>query len=302
VRVLLRIVAGFSLFPVLFAVFMLVRVWQVGGFASMPRTDTFGHLSILSWLITISLGPLAVVQLWRLRPPGRVAGAVMWGNIALHQLGLLCFRSPRHPSALFALEFLFFGFSAVLLVVLLIPAARRVCSSGDRAPKSDVGFEKIGPPIEFFGYAGFWRRFGASLIDGVVTGLIAVLLSMISGSALAFISGFVIVMLRWGHVTEEEIAGISAVVGAVIGIAAGVVYYAGMESSGSQATLGKMALGVKVTDLYGRRISFGRALGRFAGKIVSFLILFIGFIMAAFTEKQQALHDLIAGTLVTKVR
>ena len=61
-----------------------------------------------------------------------------------------------------------------------------------------------------------------------------------------------------------------------------------------------MALGLQVTDLEGRRISFGRASGRFFGKIISAMILYIGFMMAGFTEKKQALHDMIAGTLVIR--
>ena len=78
------------------------------------------------------------------------------------------------------------------------------------------------------------------------------------------------------------------------------LYYALLESSSWQATLGKMALGLQVTDLEGRRIGFGRATGRFFAKIISGIILYIGFIMAGFTEKKQALHDMIAGTLVVK--
>jgi uncharacterized RDD family membrane protein YckC len=75
-----------------------------------------------------------------------------------------------------------------------------------------------------------------------------------------------------------------------------------MESSPQQATLGKMALGLKVTDLQGERLSFARATGRYFGKIVSSLILFVGFMMAGWTEKKQALHDIMAGTLVVKKR
>jgi uncharacterized RDD family membrane protein YckC len=61
-----------------------------------------------------------------------------------------------------------------------------------------------------------------------------------------------------------------------------------------------MAVGIKVTDLAGNRISFLRALGRYVAKIVSFAILLIGFLMVGWTEKKQGLHDMIAGTLVVK--
>jgi uncharacterized RDD family membrane protein YckC len=78
------------------------------------------------------------------------------------------------------------------------------------------------------------------------------------------------------------------------------LYFSLMESSVWQATVGKKLLGLTVTDLEGRRISFGRATGRYFAKIISSLILFIGYMMAGFTEKKQALHDMIAGTLVLR--
>jgi uncharacterized RDD family membrane protein YckC len=63
-----------------------------------------------------------------------------------------------------------------------------------------------------------------------------------------------------------------------------------------------MALGIQVTDLFGRRISFGRALGRTAARYLSMMICYIGFIFAAFTQRQQALHDLMVSTLVLRRR
>jgi len=76
------------------------------------------------------------------------------------------------------------------------------------------------------------------------------------------------------------------------------LYYTAMESSRHQATLGKKALGIIVTDMSGNRISFARANGRFFGKWISGMILNIGYLMAAFTEKKQALHDILASCLV----
>jgi uncharacterized RDD family membrane protein YckC len=79
------------------------------------------------------------------------------------------------------------------------------------------------------------------------------------------------------------------------------LYFAYMESGERQATWGKQVLGVYVTDLAGNRISFGRASGRFFAKIISGLIpLMIGYIMAGFTERKQALHDMIASCLVLR--
>jgi uncharacterized RDD family membrane protein YckC len=73
-----------------------------------------------------------------------------------------------------------------------------------------------------------------------------------------------------------------------------------MESSSWQATLGKKILGLRVTDLAGNRITFARASGRFFGKILSGMILGIGFLMAGFTARKQALHDILAGCLVLR--
>jgi uncharacterized RDD family membrane protein YckC len=71
-----------------------------------------------------------------------------------------------------------------------------------------------------------------------------------------------------------------------------------LESSRLQATLGKIAFGIIVADLSGKRISFLRATGRFFGKVLSGQVLLIGYIMAAFMQRRQALHDLLAGTVV----
>lgn len=78
------------------------------------------------------------------------------------------------------------------------------------------------------------------------------------------------------------------------------LYEAGMESSALQATLGKLAVGIKVTTLTGERVSFWRATGRFFAQFLSAVILYVGFVMAGFTKRRQALHDLIAGTLVVR--
>jgi uncharacterized RDD family membrane protein YckC len=85
------------------------------------------------------------------------------------------------------------------------------------------------------------------------------------------------------------------------GIAAGWLYNAYFESSEWQATLGKKVMNLVVTDLDGQRLTFGRASGRFFAKIISGLIPFgVGYIMAGFTEKRQALHDMIASCLVLR--
>lgn len=131
-------------------------------------------------------------------------------------------------------------------------------------------------------YAGFWKRLAAFLLDGIIL-------------SITWIIGGFIVVLAAGKFSDD----IGTLLD-VIRIILGWLYFSLMESSSNQATVGKMALGIKVTDVNGNRISFARATGRYFAKIISGLILLIGYIMAAFTEKKQALHDMIAGTLVVK--
>ena len=133
-------------------------------------------------------------------------------------------------------------------------------------------------------YAGFWKRFAAAFIDGIIL------------TAISFPIGFVLGFAMALTVTDDP--GVLGAVGRVLGIVIGWCYYAIMESSATQATLGKMALGIKVTDIDGNRIGFGRATGRHFAKIISAIILLIGYIMAAFTPKKQALHDMMADCLV----
>jgi uncharacterized RDD family membrane protein YckC len=133
-------------------------------------------------------------------------------------------------------------------------------------------------------YAGFWKRVAATIIDGIIT--------TIGGFVIGFVFGFVMVAGR----TDDP--AVLEGMGNILGLILGWVYFAVMESSPTQGTLGKMALGIKVTDLEGNKIGFGKATGRYFGKIISTLILSIGFIMVAFTQKKQGLHDMMAGCLV----
>lgn len=137
-------------------------------------------------------------------------------------------------------------------------------------------------------YAGFWLRFGAALIDGIILYIVNRIIGAAAGIS---VSGLTIA-------DEDFIQKILMSYSLSTGV--GVLYHSLMESSNWQATLGKRAVGIKVTDLDGNRISFLRAFGRYFAKIVSALILCIGYIMAGFTEKKQALHDMMAGTLVVK--
>ncbi len=142
-------------------------------------------------------------------------------------------------------------------------------------------------------YGGFWIRFVAVIIDAIVVGLVTGPVSLVLGLMLG-LAGHAVSMPSEG----AQLA--TFVITFAFSTVANWIYEAAMESSKYQATLGKMALGLKVTDLEGRRISFLRATARHFAKILSGLILMIGFIMAGFTERKQALHDMIAGTLVVR--
>jgi uncharacterized RDD family membrane protein YckC len=142
-------------------------------------------------------------------------------------------------------------------------------------------------------YAGFWLRFVAYMVDWAVLTL-ATLLILFPFVVLTRLS---LVMAKQNR--DALAAGIPFVV--LIALVIGQwLYFAKTESSVWQATLGKRAFGLQVTDLDGHRLSFGCATGRFFAKIVSGVTFAIGYLMAGFTEKKQALHDVIAGSLVIK--
>jgi uncharacterized RDD family membrane protein YckC len=148
-------------------------------------------------------------------------------------------------------------------------------------------------------YAGFWRRFGAYVVDSIIVtvglGLVLFVLDMVgvpmfeTAEYAAATSGF----------SAEASADftLTPLGGIIVGLAS-LLYFPVFEGSALQATPGKLALSIKVTDLQGGRIGFGRALLRTLCKILSSLILMIGYIMAGFTARKQALHDMIAGCLV----
>jgi len=151
-------------------------------------------------------------------------------------------------------------------------------------------------------YAGFWLRFLAFLIDNAVMGIGFVLI-LIPLIFLTGLGGFISEI----HPDEDmNDVGIFMLIGllflaATFSLLLTWLYHALMESSEWQATLGKRVLGLVVTDMAGRRVSFGRATGRHFAKIITNMVpAFIGYIMAGFTERKQALHDMIAGCLVLR--
>ena len=125
------------------------------------------------------------------------------------------------------------------------------------------------------GYAGFWRRFVAWFIDVLLVGLVFGIF----------------------YFAPPSVQGVLSLVGWWF-------YYALMESSSLQATIGKLAMGIIVTDMDGRRVTFWRATGRYFSKIVLAILLLLPYIVSciaiAFTAKKQAFHDMMAECLVVK--
>lgn len=126
-------------------------------------------------------------------------------------------------------------------------------------------------------YGGFWIRFLAYVVDSLIVGI-----------------GFFAVVALLG------VMGLELISNELILFVMGLLYYAFMQASPRQATFGKALVGLKVGGLEGERISFGRALAREAAKILSFLTLLLGFVIAGFTQRKQALHDLMATTCVVR--
>ena len=132
---------------------------------------------------------------------------------------------------------------------------------------NDQGFKNVS-------YAGFWERFVASLIDGLILFVVN------------FALGLVIKNVFFG-------LGLNTVIQ--------ILYFTYFESSLKQATIGKQLMNMKVVDKNGDRLTPAGALIRSLSKFISALILMIGYIMAAFDARKQSLHDKIAGTFVVKV-
>jgi uncharacterized RDD family membrane protein YckC len=159
-----------------------------------------------------------------------------------------------------------------------------VPTSGSAAPPPPVWDARPAGP-DRVAYGGFWIRFVAYLIDAILLGIV--------GSVIWSIFGF-----SWAATDLEHYDPTINLVSFLIGW----LYFALLESSPRGATVGKMAMGLRVVTGSGQRLSFLNATGRYFAKILSAIILGIGFIMIAFTDKKRGLHDMIADTLVIKTR
>lgn len=155
-------------------------------------------------------------------------------------------------------------------------------------------------------YAGFWKRAGAYILDGIVLWIPNMVLGHLLGAnqaaetyaqAIQTANSDPQLMLQamdtYVHALGPAIFAQTLV---------SWLYFALMESSVLQGTLGKLALGIRVTNMDGQRISFLRATGRYFAKILSVMTFLVGFLMVAWTQRKQGLHDLLAQTLVLNGR
>ncbi|MFX3633299.1 MAG: RDD family protein [Candidatus Pristimantibacillus sp.] len=138
-------------------------------------------------------------------------------------------------------------------------------------------------------YAGFWKRFVAFLVDSIIIYPVVVIVGLIIGG--------IETQLR-ENLIDDSVLMIVGIGHSVIVYTMLWLYYALLESSSWQGTIGKKAMGIIVVDGTNSKLTFLRASGRHWAKVISVLTLCIGYIMAGFTAQKQALHDKVAGAYV----
>jgi uncharacterized RDD family membrane protein YckC len=155
------------------------------------------------------------------------------------------------------------------------------------------------PPQAALEYAGFWRRFAAAFLDGIVLWAVSVPFFV-----LWILPHFGLTVDQFetmGSDRQMEIGG-GYLLYFITTLLAEFMYFALFESSRRRATLGRIVVGIEVVDVHAQRIHLGRALGRRLARFLSGLTIGIGFLVQLFTRRRQALHDAVAGTLVVRVR
>jgi uncharacterized RDD family membrane protein YckC len=162
--------------------------------------------------------------------------------------------------------------------------------------------EGVSQPGEFV-YAGFWRRFGAKIVDGIILWLISIIPQGML--ALLLLGSFAIFTPDTSGVDPEELGMrmiTFQVASQLLGFALGITYVLYFIRK-QDATPGKRMLGLKLVRADGSKLSKGRIIGRYFAEIVSSLIMGIGYLMVAFDKEQRrALHDRMCDTRVIDVR
>ena len=154
------------------------------------------------------------------------------------------------------------------------------------------GPQRVALPVVRLRYAGFWLRAVAYLID-------TVFISVVLALAGSFDSKAFIIFPDPSDASRLPLPQLTPI---AIALTIPIVwlYYVLFETSAWQATPGKRALRLYVTDLNGRPITFARATMRHFAKVISSLTFLVGYVVAGFTEKKQALHDIITHCLVLR--
>jgi len=153
---------------------------------------------------------------------------------------------------------------------------------------------RTGPvPEDEMVYAGFWRRVVALFADSIIV-------SIITTPVIGILSAIALPMVIGTDPTQASPTKMFIVFGLIYGLSFAMIagYFVLLERSASGATLGKRLLGIRVVDKNGERITFLRSVGRFFARALSSLPGNLGYLLAAFTGRKQALHDFVAGTLV----
>ena len=235
----------------------------------------WSRIRLLIIFIMLPIAAIAGIFLWRL--------SQKWGLLNLwvqHKdiLGLTCFFTPYflgYFAFAYSGKWIFrrFAFAKIL--------QEEALSSNKTVREHKLAKEALEAAVELqMTYASFWRRSGAYLLDYLIVAVIGGLLGGILGVMIGLLKGPEYLLNLAGRYVFAWL------------------YAAIMLSSRRQATLGKLALGIFVTDQKGDRLHFGRATARHFAMVFSYLTLGIGFFIQPFTRKRQALHDLIARTVV----
>jgi uncharacterized RDD family membrane protein YckC len=152
-----------------------------------------------------------------------------------------------------------------------------------------------------YGYGGFWRRFCAKFIDGIIMGVVGIPVNMVLSLMLLGSANYFSPQLDPN--SPESLGafvmfqGLSVLLNTGLGVA-----YCLFFVRRYQATPGKMAMGLKLLRADGSNLTVGRIIGRYFAEMISYIILLIGYIMAGFDQEKKALHDIICDTRVIKTR
>ena len=126
-RILLRLVAGFTFLSVIGMLVLVIGVLHRGAMSSLAHSGSFGILTIAGWVITLVVGPPAVVLLWKQRNAGRIAASIVWASVCLYYLFFVTLF--RNPNALYGKMAYNIAGSAVLVFFLLSSRARQACQA-----------------------------------------------------------------------------------------------------------------------------------------------------------------------------